>query len=55
MDTEIRDSLSISQKPYNLTLKHAAWNQKELVILEKAGVIVQSVSPLASPKMVIPK
>ena len=49
------DSLSISQKPYNLSLKHAAWVQKELETLEKAGIIVQSVSPQANPIMVVPK
>ena len=29
--------------------------QKELEILEKAGVIVRSVSPMASPIVVVPK
>ena len=32
-----------------------AWVQKELEILEKAGVIVRSVSPWASPIVVVPK
>ena len=43
------------QKPYTLPLKHATWVQKELEILEKAGVIVRSVSPWASPIVVVPK
>ena len=47
------DSPSTTQRPY--TLKHATWVQKELEILEKAGVIVRSVSPWASPIVVIPK
>ena len=34
------DTQPITQKPYTLPLKHAAWIQKELEILEKAGVIV---------------
>ena len=38
----------LSQKPYNLPLKHADWVQKELTTLEKAGVITRSVSPWAS-------
>ena len=40
MDIETGDSLPISQKPYNLSLKHTAWVQKELQTLEKAGIIV---------------
>ena len=38
--------------PYTLPLKHAKWVQKELEILEKAGVIVRSVSLWASPIVV---
>ena len=49
------DSPPITQKPYTLPLKHATWVQKELEILEKAGVIVRSVSPWASPIVVVPK
>ena len=48
-------SLPITQKPYTLPLKHTAWVQRELEILEKAGVIVRSVSPWASPIVVVPK
>ena len=40
MDIDTRDSLPISQKPYNISLKHTAWIQKELETLEKVGVIV---------------
>ena len=49
------DSLPITQKPYTLPLKHTTWVQRELEILEKAGVIVRSVSPWASPIVVVPK
>ena len=49
------DSHPITQKPYTLPLKHAAWVQKELEILEKVGVIVRNISPLASPIVVVPK
>ena len=45
----------ISQRPYNLPLKYADWVQKELHILEKAGVITRSVSPWASPIVIVPK
>ena len=48
------DSLPITQKPYTLPLKHTAWVQRELEILEKAGVIVRSVSSWASPIVVVP-
>ena len=34
-------SLPITQKPYTLPIKHATCVQKELEILEKAGVIVR--------------
>ena len=49
------DSLPIMQKPYTPPLKHTEWVQRELEILEKAGVIVRSVSPWASPIVVVPK
>ena len=48
MEIDTGDSLPITQKLYTLPLKHATWVQKELEILEKAGVIVRSVSPWAS-------
>ena len=40
---------------YNLPLRHREWVQKELETLEKAGVIVRSISPWASPIVVVPK
>ena len=49
------DSPPITQKPYTLPLKHAAWVQEELETLEKAGVIVRSILPWASPIVVVPK
>ena len=55
MEIDTRDSPPITQKPYTLPLKHAKWVQKELEILEKAGVIVRSVSLWASPIVVVPK
>ena len=45
----------ICQRPYTLPLKHAEWVKKELHILESAGVIVRSVSPWASPILVVQK
>ena len=55
MEIDTRDSPPIMQKPYTLPLKHAERVQKELEILEKAGAIVRSVSPWASPIVVVPK
>ena len=55
MDIETGNSPPISQKPYNLSLKHTAWVQKELEALEKAGIIVQSVLLWAIPIVVVPK
>ena len=55
MEIDTSDSPPITQKPYTLPLKHAEWVQKELDILEKAGMIVRSVSPWASPIVIVPK
>ena len=55
VEIDTGDSLLITQKPYTLPLKHTEWVQRELEILEKAGVIVRSVSPWASPIVVVPK
>ena len=40
MEIDTGDNPPITQKPYTLPLKHATWVQKELEILEKAGIIV---------------
>ena len=55
MDIETGDSPPICQRPYSLPLKHVEWVTKELEILEKAGVISRSVSPWASPIVIVPK
>ena len=55
VEIDTGDSLPITQKPYTLSLKHTEWVQRELEILEKAGVIVRCVSPWASPIVVVPK
>ena len=55
MEIDTGNSLPITQKPYTLPLKHATWVQKELEILEKAGVIVRSVLPWATPIVIVPK
>ena len=55
MEIDTGDSPPISQRPYNLPLKHSDWVQKELDILEKAEVITRSASPWASPIVIVPK
>ena len=55
MDIATGDSPPVCQRPYTLPLKHAEWVKRELNILEAAGVIVHSVSPWASPIVVVPK
>ena len=55
MEIETGDSPPVCQRPYNLPLKHIDWVQKELDTLEKAGVIIRSVSPWASPIVIVPK
>jgi predicted aspartyl protease len=55
MHIDTGTSAPISQRPYNLPLKHAEWVAKEIGELEKAGTIIRSVSPWASPIVVVPK
>ena len=55
MDIDTGDSPPICQRPYNLPLKHREWVQKELETLERAGMIVRSISPWASPIVVVSK
>ena len=55
VEIDTGDSKPITKNPYTLPLKHTEWVQRELEILEKAGVIVKSVSPWASPLVVVPK
>ena len=55
MDIDTGDNPHISQRPYNLPLKHADWVERELDNLEKVGVITRSVSLWASPIVIVPK
>ena len=45
----------IASKPYTLPLKHYDWVQKEIETLERAGIIERSISPWASPVVIVPK
>ena len=55
MEIDMGYSLPIAQSPYTLPLKHHEWVRKEIEMLEKAGVIERSLSPCASPVIVVPK
>ena len=55
MDIDTGDHLSICQKPYTLALKHYEWVQKEVDQLEWMGILTRSVSPWASPIVIVPK
>ena len=55
MEIDTGDNLSVAQNPYTLQLKHHEWVRKEIETLEKAGVIERSLSPWASPVIVVLK
>ena len=55
MDIDTGENPPVCQRSYTLPLKHAEWVKKELNILEAAGITVRSVSPWASPIVVVPK
>ena len=55
MDIDTGDSPPSAKKPYTLPFKHYNWVQQEIENLERAGVITRSVSPWASPVVVVPK
>ena len=55
MEIDTGDSLPVAQNPYTLPLKHHEWVWKEIKTLEKVGVIERSLSPWASPVIVVPK
>ena len=55
IDIDMGDSPPVSSRPYTLALKHHRWVQEEIETLERAGVITKSMSPWASPIVVVPK
>ena len=55
MEIDTGNHPPIASKPCTLPLKHYDWVQKEIETLEKAGIIERSISPWASPVVIIPK
>ena len=55
MEIDTGNHPPIASKPYTLPLKHYNWVQKEIETLERAGIIERSISPWASPVVIVPK
>ena len=55
MDIDTGDSPPVSSRLYTLVLKHHRWVQEEIETLKRAGVITKSMSPWASPIVMVPK
>ena len=55
MEIDTGNHPPIASKPYTLPLKHYDWVQREIETLEKAGIIERSISPWASPIVIVPK
>ena len=55
MEIDTGNHPPIASKPYTLPLKHYEWVEREIETLEKAGIIERSISPWASPVVIVPK
>ena len=55
MEIDTGNHPPIASKPYTLPLKHYDWVQKEIETLERAGIIERSISPWASPVVIVLK
>ena len=55
MEIDTGNHPRIASKPYTLPLKHYDWVQKEIETIERAGIIERSISPWASPVVIVPK
>ena len=55
MEIDTRNHPPIASKLYTLPLKHYNWVQKEIKTLERVGIIERSISPWASPIVIVPK
>ena len=55
MEIDTGSHTPITSKPYTLPLKHYEWVQREIETREKAAIIERSISPWASPVVIVPK
>ena len=55
MNIDTGDHYPVAQRPYTLALKHHDWVKQEIETLLEAGIIEDSISPWASPIVVVPK
>ena len=55
MEIDTGNHPPVASKPYTLPLKHYEWVQREIEMLERAGIIERSISPWASPVVIVPK
>ena len=55
MEIDTGNHSPIASKPYTLPLKYYEWVQREIETLERAGIIERSISPWASPVVIVPK
>ena len=55
MNIDTGEHPPVCQRPYSLALRHVDWVREEIEKLEQAGVITRSMSPWASPIVIVPK
>ena len=55
MEIDTGNHSPIPSKPYTLPLKHYELVQREIEMLEHTGIIERSISPWASPVMIVPQ
>ena len=55
MEIDTGNHPPVASKPYTLPLKHYEWVQREIEHSKRAGIIERSISPWASPVVIVPK
>ena len=55
MEIDTGNHPPVASKPYTLPLKHYKWVQRKIETLERVGIIERSISPWASPVVIVPK
>ena len=54
MEIDTGNNPPVTSEPYTLPLKQYEWVQREIETLERAGIIERSISPWASPVVIVP-